>query len=120
MMALEERTVKLDEGQARSNPSKTPESRSPPKCEFIKEDQAGLDPGQCHVAQARPNPEPMHEDFISIVYPEVHEILKLTAKEQVHIENPPSSIRTLSLMKNLKDAFTFGDQFLNDKHREKS
>nr|GEV78559.1 hypothetical protein [Tanacetum cinerariifolium] len=82
---LTERTVKLDEGQARSNLGKTLESRPPPKREFIKEDQAGSDPGQCHVAQARPNPEPMHEDFIAIIYPD-----------------------------NLDDAFTFGDQFLND------
>ncbi|GKF45241.1 hypothetical protein Tco_0131793, partial [Tanacetum coccineum] len=44
-----------------------------------------------------------------------HEILKLTTEEQVHIENPLSSSETLSSMKNLDDAFTFGDQFLNDK-----
>ncbi|GJW45530.1 hypothetical protein Tco_0077176 [Tanacetum coccineum] len=30
-------------------------------------------------------------------------------------ENPPSSFGTLSLMKNLNDALTFGDQFLDDK-----
>nr|GEW65715.1 hypothetical protein [Tanacetum cinerariifolium] len=33
-------------------------------------------------------------------------------------ENPPISSRTLSSMKNLDDAFTFGDQFLNDKPTE--
>ncbi|GKD28365.1 hypothetical protein Tco_1239143 [Tanacetum coccineum] len=85
MVALEERNFKFNEGHAGSGPGKTPESRPPPE-----EDQARSDPGQSHVAQARPNPEPMHEDFISIVYP-----------------------------KNLKDAFTFGDQFLNDKSIEK-
>ncbi|GJY57508.1 hypothetical protein Tco_0456623 [Tanacetum coccineum] len=57
----------------------------------------------------------MHEDFVAIVYPQVHESLKLTAKEHVHIENPLSLSETLSSMKNLDDAFTFGDQFLNDK-----
>ncbi|GJR58396.1 hypothetical protein Tco_1500558 [Tanacetum coccineum] len=107
-VALEERTVKLDEGQAGSDPGKTPESRPLPK-----EDHARSDPGQSHVAQVGPNPEPMHEDFIATVYPAVHENLKLTTEEQVYIENPPSSSRTLSSMKNLEDAFTFGDQFIN-------
>ncbi|GJZ91497.1 hypothetical protein Tco_0663424 [Tanacetum coccineum] len=101
MVALEEKVVKLDEGQTRSDPGKTPESRPPPEREHMEEDQAGSDLGQSHVAQARPNPKPMHKDFIAIVYPKVHESLKLTAEEHVHIENPPSSTRTLSLMKNL-------------------
>ncbi|GKE14818.1 hypothetical protein Tco_1422395, partial [Tanacetum coccineum] len=56
---------------------------------------------------AGPNPEPMHKDFIATVYLEVHESLKLTTEEQVHLENPPSSFGTLSSMKNLEDAFTF-------------
>ncbi|GJY74740.1 hypothetical protein Tco_0479171 [Tanacetum coccineum] len=105
-VALEERTGKLDEVQAGSDPSKTPESRPLPERQFMEEDQAG------------PNPEPMHEDFIATVYPAVHESLKLTTEEQVHIENPPSSSRTLSLIKNLEDAFIFGDQFINDKSTE--
>ncbi|GKD44976.1 hypothetical protein Tco_1269621 [Tanacetum coccineum] len=113
IVALEERTVKLDEGQVGSDPGKTPESRPLPE-----EDQARSDPGQSHVAQAGPNPEPMHEDFIAIVYPAVHKNLKLTTEEQVHIKNPPSSSRTLSSMNNLEDAFTFGDQFINDKSME--
>ncbi|GJX00047.1 hypothetical protein Tco_0183960 [Tanacetum coccineum] len=57
IVALEERTVELDEDQARSDP---------------------------------------HE-------------------EHVHLENPLSSYGTLSSMKNLDDAFTYGDQFHNDK-----
>ncbi|GJR50692.1 hypothetical protein Tco_1401213 [Tanacetum coccineum] len=80
-----------------------------------EEDQDGSNPGQSHVVQAGPNPEPMYEDFIAIVYPQVHESLKHTTKEHVHIENPPSLSETLSSMKNLDDAFTFGDRFLNDK-----
>ncbi|GJZ85323.1 retrovirus-related pol polyprotein from transposon TNT 1-94 [Tanacetum coccineum] len=98
-VALEERTVEFDEGQVGSDPGKTPESRPP-----LEEDQAGSDPRQSRVAQAGPNPEPLHEDFIATVYPAVHENL-----------NPPSSSRTLSSMKNLEDAFTFGDHFINDK-----
>ncbi|GJW80483.1 hypothetical protein Tco_0144458, partial [Tanacetum coccineum] len=82
---LEERTVKLDEGQAGSDPGKTPKSRPPPERILMKEDQAGSNPRQSHVVQAGPNPKPLHEDFVAI---------------------------------NLDDAFTFGDQFLNDKPTE--
>nr|GEX87632.1 hypothetical protein [Tanacetum cinerariifolium] len=49
----------------------------------------------------------MHEDFIAIVYPQVHESLKHLNKEHVHSENPLSSSRTLLSMKNLDDAFTY-------------
>ncbi|GJZ42561.1 hypothetical protein Tco_0589816 [Tanacetum coccineum] len=77
-LALEETTIELDEGQAGSDPGKTPESQAPPEIELMKEDQ-------------------------------------LATEEQVHKENPPSSSGTLSSMKNLKEAFTFGDQFLNEK-----
>nr|GEW00080.1 hypothetical protein [Tanacetum cinerariifolium] len=109
----EERTIKFNEGQAGLDPGKTLESRPP-----AEEDQAGSDPRQSYLAQAGPNPEPMHEDFIATFYPKVHESLKLTIEEKVHIENPPSSSRTLSSMKNLEDTFTFVDQFLNDKSTE--
>ncbi|GKG16454.1 hypothetical protein Tco_0358777, partial [Tanacetum coccineum] len=71
-----------------------------------------------HVAQAGPNPKPINEDFIATVYPKVHESIKLTTEEQVHIENPSSSSGTLLSMKNLEDMSTFGDQFLNDKSTE--
>ncbi|GKB20124.1 hypothetical protein Tco_0854047 [Tanacetum coccineum] len=60
----------------------------------------------------------MHEDFIATVYPKVHEILKHVTEEHVFLKNPPSSSRTLSSMKNLDDAFTYGDQFLNYKPTE--
>ncbi|GJZ92787.1 hypothetical protein Tco_0664852 [Tanacetum coccineum] len=115
MVALEERTVELDEGQAGSDPGKTPEYRPLPERVLMEEDQAGSNPGQSHVVQAGPNPEPMHKDFVATVYPQVHESLKHTTEEHVLIENPPSSTRTLSSMKNIEGTFTFGDQFLNDK-----
>ncbi|GJS78668.1 hypothetical protein Tco_0728549 [Tanacetum coccineum] len=94
-VALEERTVELDEGQAGSDPGKTPN----------------------HVALAGPNPEPMYEDFVATVYPQVHESLKHPDVEHVHLENPLSSTRTLSSMKNL-DNFTFDDQLIADKSPE--
>ncbi|GJW64432.1 retrovirus-related pol polyprotein from transposon TNT 1-94 [Tanacetum coccineum] len=99
--------------KARLDPGNTLESQPPPD-----EDQAGSNPGQSHVALARPNPKPMQEDFIVIVYPKVHESLEHTTKEHVFLENPPSSTETLLSMKNLDDAFTFGDQFIDDKSPE--
>nr|GEX38895.1 hypothetical protein [Tanacetum cinerariifolium] len=79
------------------------------------EDQDGSNPRPSHVALAGPNPEPMHEDFIVTVYRIVHESLKHTTEEHVFLENPPSSSGTLSSMKNLDDAYTFGDQFITGK-----
>nr|GEX60607.1 hypothetical protein [Tanacetum cinerariifolium] len=112
-VALEEKTVELDEGQARSNPGKTPESQPPPEQDLMKEDQAGSDPVKSHVAPAGPNPKSIHDDFVATVYPKVHESLKHTTEEHVHVENPLSSSGTLSSMKNL-DNFNFGDKFVND------
>ncbi|GJT85396.1 hypothetical protein Tco_1067113 [Tanacetum coccineum] len=114
---LEEKTAKVDEGQAGSDPGKTHESRPPPKHTHMEEDQAGPNHGQSHVALAGPNPEPMHEDFVATMYPQVHESLKHPDEENVHLENPISSTGTLSSMKNL-DNFTFGDQFIADKSLE--
>ncbi|GKC32213.1 hypothetical protein Tco_1039507 [Tanacetum coccineum] len=114
-LALEERTVELDEGQVGSDPGKTPESRPLPERVLIEEYQAGSNPGQSYVVHDGPNPEPMHEDFIATVYPQVHKSLKHTIEEHVYIENLLSSTGTLSSIKNLDDVFTFGDQFLNDK-----
>ncbi|GKA06970.1 hypothetical protein Tco_0686194 [Tanacetum coccineum] len=70
------------------------------------------------VALAGPNPEHMHDVFLATNYPKVHESLKHTTKEHVHLENPPSSSKTLSLMKNLEHNFTYGDQVINDKSQE--
>ncbi|GJX13582.1 hypothetical protein Tco_0205340 [Tanacetum coccineum] len=75
----------------------------------MEEDQAGPNPRQSHVAPAGQNPEPMHDNFIAIIYPGVHESLKHTMEEHVHLDNPLSSTGTLSSMKNLQDNFIFGD-----------
>ncbi|GKA68855.1 hypothetical protein Tco_0768772, partial [Tanacetum coccineum] len=93
---LEEKIAELDQGQAGSDP----------------------DPGESCVALAGPNPKPTHDEFMANVYPNVHESLKFPADEHVILEDPLSSSRTLSSMKNLDDAYTIGDQFLNDKSTE--
>ncbi|GKD32004.1 hypothetical protein Tco_1242782 [Tanacetum coccineum] len=87
-VALEEKTAEHDEGQARLDPGRTPESRPPPDVEKMEEDQAGSDPGKSLVALAGPNPEPMHEDFMATVYLNVYESLKLLADEHVILEDP--------------------------------
>ncbi|GJZ74202.1 hypothetical protein Tco_0638348 [Tanacetum coccineum] len=115
---LEEKTAELDQGQTGSDPGKTPESRPPPEQVFMDEDQAGPDPGESRVALAGPNPEPTHDEFMANVYPNVHESLKFPADEHVILEDPLSSSGTLSSMKNLDDAYTIRDQFLNEKSTE--
>ncbi|GJW42329.1 hypothetical protein Tco_0071128 [Tanacetum coccineum] len=111
---LEEKTAEIDENQVGSDPGETLESRPPPEDDKMDEDQAGLDPGESSVAFAGPNPEPTHEEFMANVYPNVHESLKFPADEHVILEDLLSSTRTLSLMKNLDDAFTIRDQLIND------
>ncbi|GJZ74611.1 hypothetical protein Tco_0639076 [Tanacetum coccineum] len=49
------------------------------------------------------------------LYPKVQKSLKFPADEHVLLEDPLSSTRTLSSMKNLEDAYAIGDQFINDK-----
>nr|GEV78688.1 hypothetical protein [Tanacetum cinerariifolium] len=83
---LEEKTTELDQGQAGSDIGKTPESRPLPEQEFMDVDQSEPDPKEICVALAGLNPEPTHDDFMANVY-----------------------------LNNLDDAYTIGDQFLNDK-----
>ncbi|GKB12655.1 hypothetical protein Tco_0846578, partial [Tanacetum coccineum] len=118
MVISEEKTDEIDEGQAGSDPGKTPKSRPPPEQVFIEEDQAGPDPGENSVALAGPDPKLTHNEFMANVYPKVQESLKFPADEHVILEDPLSSTGTLSSMKNLEDAYTIGDQFLNDKSTE--
>ncbi|GJR78526.1 hypothetical protein Tco_0149311 [Tanacetum coccineum] len=86
--------------------------------EFMDEDQAGPDPEISRVALAGPDPEPTHDEFIANLYPKVQESLKFPADEHVILEDPLSSTGTLFSMKNLEDAYTIGDQFINDKSTE--
>nr|GEV08993.1 hypothetical protein [Tanacetum cinerariifolium] len=98
-----------------SDPSRTLESQHLPEQEVMDEDQAGLDPKESHGALAGPDPKPTHDEFMAGLYPKVQESLKFLADEHVMLEEPISSTRTLSSMKNLEDAFPIGDQFINDK-----
>nr|GEV20054.1 hypothetical protein [Tanacetum cinerariifolium] len=112
---IKEKTVELDQGEARPDPGRTPESRHPPEQEVIDEDQARTDPGESLGALAGPDPEPTHDEFMADLHPKVHESLKFLADEHVFVKDPISSTGTLFSMKNLEDAFAIGDQFINDK-----
>nr|GEW75826.1 hypothetical protein [Tanacetum cinerariifolium] len=115
---LNEKIDELDQGQARSDPGRTPKSRPPPEQEVMDEDQAGPDPGERRRALAGPDLEPTYDKFMADLYPKVQEILKFLADEHVFLEDLTSSTWTLSSMKNLEDAYTIGDQFINEKSIE--
>nr|GEX06830.1 hypothetical protein [Tanacetum cinerariifolium] len=83
---LDENKDELDQGQAGSDPGRILKSRPPPEKEVMDEDQAGPDPRESRRALAGPNPEPTHDEFMTDLYP-----------------------------KNLDDAYTIRDQFINDK-----
>nr|GFA94160.1 hypothetical protein [Tanacetum cinerariifolium] len=51
-------------------------------------------------------PELIHDNFVATMYPQVHQSLKHPDEEHTQVENPLSSTRTLSSMKNM-DAYTF-------------
>ncbi|GJS32989.1 hypothetical protein Tco_0531371 [Tanacetum coccineum] len=115
----EEKTTKLDQDQAGSDPSETYKSRPPPEQVLMDEDQAGPDPGISRVALSGIDPEPTHNEFMADLYPKVQESLKFLADEHVILEDPLSSTGTRSSMKNLEDAYAIGDQFINDKSTDK-
>ncbi|GJV33685.1 retrovirus-related pol polyprotein from transposon TNT 1-94 [Tanacetum coccineum] len=85
--------------------------------------QGGPDPSDS--AESKPLPsQGIHTDsslnhidegFIATAYPNVQENLKLPVEEQVILEEPTSSTRTLSSLQHLAKDFSFGDQFFNDK-----
>ncbi|GJU11813.1 hypothetical protein Tco_1134209 [Tanacetum coccineum] len=115
------RSDKMSSGgdtEARSDPSENHESQPLPEQAHMDEDQAGPDPGISHVALSGPDPELTHDEFIVDLYPKVQESLKFPADEHVLLQDPLSSTRTLSSMKNLGDAYAIGDQFINDKYTD--
>ncbi|GJV03034.1 hypothetical protein Tco_1336603, partial [Tanacetum coccineum] len=109
---------KLDEGQAGPNPDDVAESQPLPTPSVL----AGPNLEHSDVEIIDPSsqlqPEHMDDGFTTVAYPNVQENLKLTVDEQVILEEPVSSTRTLSSLQHLTKDFSFGDQFLNDKPSE--
>ncbi|GKD52719.1 hypothetical protein Tco_1281695, partial [Tanacetum coccineum] len=107
-----------DEGQAGSNPGDAAESQPPPSHVV----HAG--PNREHMdleaasASAQQNPKQMDEGFTITAYPNVQENLKLPSEEQVILEEPASSSRTLSFLHHLKKDPSFTDKFFVKKPQE--
>nr|GEY11249.1 E-beta-farnesene synthase [Tanacetum cinerariifolium] len=66
----------------------------------------------------QPHHEQMDEGFTTMAYPKVQENLKLMVEEQVILEEPTSSSRTLSSLQHLTKDLIFGELFFNDKPSE--
>ncbi|GKD78687.1 hypothetical protein Tco_1341308, partial [Tanacetum coccineum] len=95
-----------------------------------EEGQGGTNPGDVgvsqtpssHVVHAGPNLDHIDLGIAEYVhchaYPKVQENLKLPSEGEVRLEEPASSTRTLSSMKNLDKDLNFIDQFLVKKSQE--
>ncbi|GJU44083.1 histone deacetylase 14 [Tanacetum coccineum] len=100
------------------NPGSRHEGLAGSNLDLHQEDQAGPNPGSRCVDQTGPDSKPIHKKFLTSAYSHMRINLKIVAEEQAHLENPMTSSRTLSSLKNLEDPFTYGDQFLLDKENE--
>ncbi|GKE30539.1 hypothetical protein Tco_1445923, partial [Tanacetum coccineum] len=131
-----------DECQAGPNPGEQNEGQAEPNPGIQDKGQAGSNPGDAaesqpqsshavHVgpnlehmdfevtnAPAQQNPEQMDEEFTTTAYPSVQENLKLPTEDQVILEEPASSARTLSSIQNLDKELSFTNQFLVEKSQE--
>nr|GEY08261.1 hypothetical protein [Tanacetum cinerariifolium] len=91
--------VDHDKGQARPNLSEQNE-------------------GQGTNALTQQNPKQIDKEFTSTAYPNVQENLKLPSKDQVILEDPTSSTRTMSSQQNLYNELNFTNQFFMEKPQE--
>nr|GFA82575.1 hypothetical protein [Tanacetum cinerariifolium] len=108
-----------DEGQTGSNPDEQPEGQARPDPGNAETSQpmpsyvvhAGLDLEHIDLDVAdvstQPPPEQMDEGFTATTYPKVQENLKLTVEEHVLLEEPASSLGTLSSLQHLTKDLTF-------------
>ncbi|GJX98529.1 hypothetical protein Tco_0355548 [Tanacetum coccineum] len=96
-----------DEDQDGPNPGKQDEG------------QDGSNPGDAAESQLQPSHvEKMDEEFTTTAYLNVQENLKLLTKDQVILEEPASSTRTLSSLQNLDKDLSFTNQFFVEKPKE--
>ncbi|GJY95686.1 hypothetical protein Tco_0512047 [Tanacetum coccineum] len=107
-----------DEGQARPNPGDAAVSQ-PPSSHGVH---AG--PNLEHMnleasdTSIQPNPEQIDEEFTTTAYLNVQENLKLPTEGEVRLEEPTSSVGTLSSLQNLDKELSFTNLFLVDKSHE--
>ncbi|GJU22281.1 monodehydroascorbate reductase [Tanacetum coccineum] len=107
-----------EEGQGGTNPGDAGVSQTPSS--HVVYAGPNLDHMDLGIAEAssQPNTEQMDDEFTSTAYPKVQENLKLLTEGDVRLEEPASSVGTLSSMKNLDKEFSFTDQFLVEKSQE--
>nr|GFA41947.1 hypothetical protein [Tanacetum cinerariifolium]GFA41970.1 hypothetical protein [Tanacetum cinerariifolium] len=120
-----------DEGHGGSNPDEQSEGQAGPNPGNAGADEqpipslvvdAGSDREHMYLDVADVSPQPsteqMDEGFTATAYPKVQENLKLTVKEQVLLEEPASSLGTLSSLQHMSKYLSFGDIFFSDKPLE--
>ncbi|GJR91785.1 retrovirus-related pol polyprotein from transposon TNT 1-94 [Tanacetum coccineum] len=72
-------------------------------------------------ASTQQKPEQMDEEFTTTAYTNVQENLKLPTEDQVILEEPASSMRTMPSLQNLDKDLSFTDHFFMEKpHKEES
>ncbi|GJX18874.1 monodehydroascorbate reductase, partial [Tanacetum coccineum] len=104
-----------DEGQAGPNPNDAVASQ-PPSSHVVL-----VGPDLEHInlqasdMSLQPNPKQMDEEFTTTAYPNVQENLKLPIEGEVRLEEPASSVETLSSLQNLDKELSFTNQFLSKK-----
>ncbi|GJR76788.1 hypothetical protein Tco_0089153 [Tanacetum coccineum] len=120
-----------DEGQTRPNPGEQDEGQARPN----PGDAAVSQPPSSHGVHAGPNlehmnleasdtstsalkPEQLAEEFTTTAYLNVQENLKLPTEGEVRLEEPTSSVGTLSSLQNLDKELSFTNLFLVDKSHE--
>nr|GEV87938.1 copia protein [Tanacetum cinerariifolium] len=115
------------EGQARLNPDEQAEGQAGPNpgdaeasqphlshVVHVGSDHKHMDHDVVDVS-AQPHPEQMDEWFTATAYLKVQENLKLTIEVHVILEEPASSLGTLSSLQHLTKDLSFGDLFFSDK-----
>ncbi|GJV40501.1 hypothetical protein Tco_1418941 [Tanacetum coccineum] len=107
-----------EEGQGGTNPGDAGVSRTPSS--HVVHAGPNLDHMDLGIAEdsSQPNIEQMDDEFTATAYPKVQENLKLPSECEVRLEEPASSARTLSSMKNLDKDLSFTNQFLIEKLQE--
>ncbi|GKC32454.1 hypothetical protein Tco_1039748, partial [Tanacetum coccineum] len=107
-----------DEGQVRSNPGDAAVSQPQPS--HVVHAGPNLEHMDVEVTDTsiQQNPEQIDEEFTTTAYPNVQENLKLSTEDQVRLEEPANSARTLSSLQNLDKEFSFTNQFLEEKSQE--
>ncbi|GJY62906.1 hypothetical protein Tco_0464366 [Tanacetum coccineum] len=109
---------KLVEGQAGSDPGVAADSRIQPS--HVVHAGPNLEHMNLEISDTspQPNPKQMDEGFTIMAYPNVQENLKIPIEGEVRLEEPASSVGTLSSMQNLDKELSFTNQFLAEKSQE--